>query len=142
MEISGCHTISTTRFTNNRSIINRRLNKTPYEAMNGHKPSISFLHVFGYCCFIKNNRDQLTKFQPKSNESIFLGYSTKSKAYRFLNCHTYVIEECFDITFDDNFFGTQNSLMLRYTSWTLMLHLLGLRILKLSMKSILKAVLD
>lgn len=38
--------VSTTCFTQNRSIINRRLNMTPYEALNGRKPGISFLHVF------------------------------------------------------------------------------------------------
>ena len=80
---------------------------TPYKAMNGWKPTISFLHVFGCRCFIKNNRDQLTKFQPKADEAIFLGYSSKSKAYRVLNRRTRVIEESFDVTFDDNFI--QNS---------------------------------
>ena len=95
--------MSTACFTQNRSIINRRLNMTPYEAMNGRKPTISFLHVFGCRCFIKNNRDQLTKFQPKADEAIFLGYSSKSKAYRVLNRRTRVLEESFDVTFDDNF---------------------------------------
>ena len=76
---------------------------TSYEAMNGRKPIISFLHVFGCRCFMKNNRDRLTKFQPKADEAIFLGYSTKSKAYRVLNRRTQVIEESFDVTFDDNF---------------------------------------
>lgn len=49
--------VSTSRFTQNRSIVNRCLNMTPYEAMNGPKPTISFFHVIGCRCFIKNNRD-------------------------------------------------------------------------------------
>ena len=64
--------VSIACFSQNQSIINRRLNMIPYEAMNGHKPSISFLHVFGCRYFIKNNRDQLTKFQLKADEAIFL----------------------------------------------------------------------
>lgn len=95
--------VSTTCFTQNRSIINRCLNKTPYEAMNGRKPTISFLHVFGCICFIKNNHYQLTKFQPKADEAIFLGYSAKSKAYRVFNWRTRVLEESFEVTFHDNF---------------------------------------
>ena len=51
----------------------------------------------------KNNHGQLTKFQPKSNEAIFHGYSAKSKAYRVLNRCTRVIEESFDVPFDENF---------------------------------------
>nr|GEZ16054.1 retrovirus-related Pol polyprotein from transposon TNT 1-94 [Tanacetum cinerariifolium] len=34
-------------FTQNRSIIHRRFNKTPYELINGRKLDISFLYVFG-----------------------------------------------------------------------------------------------
>ena len=91
--------VSTACFNQNQSIINQCLNTTPYEVMNGRKPSISFLHVFGCQCFIKNNRDQLTKFQPKADEAIFLRYSAKSKAYRVLNRRTRVLEESFDVTF-------------------------------------------
>nr|GFC34233.1 retrovirus-related Pol polyprotein from transposon TNT 1-94 [Tanacetum cinerariifolium]GFC34280.1 retrovirus-related Pol polyprotein from transposon TNT 1-94 [Tanacetum cinerariifolium] len=38
--------IATVCFTQNRSIIHRRFNKTPYELINDKKPDISFLHVF------------------------------------------------------------------------------------------------
>nr|GFC29967.1 retrovirus-related Pol polyprotein from transposon TNT 1-94 [Tanacetum cinerariifolium] len=43
--------IATSCFTQNRSIIHRRFNKTPYELINGRKPDISFLHVFGALCY-------------------------------------------------------------------------------------------
>nr|GFB18282.1 hypothetical protein [Tanacetum cinerariifolium] len=39
--------IATACFTQNRSIIHHHFNKTPYELINGRKPNISFLHVFG-----------------------------------------------------------------------------------------------
>ncbi|GJR46576.1 retrovirus-related pol polyprotein from transposon TNT 1-94 [Tanacetum coccineum] len=39
--------IATACYTQNRSIIYRRFNKTPYELINARKPDISFLHVFG-----------------------------------------------------------------------------------------------
>nr|GFB90007.1 putative ribonuclease H-like domain-containing protein [Tanacetum cinerariifolium] len=45
--------IATACFTQNRSIIHRRFNKTPYELINGRKPDISFLHVFGALCYPK-----------------------------------------------------------------------------------------
>nr|GFA60564.1 integrase, catalytic region, zinc finger, CCHC-type, peptidase aspartic, catalytic [Tanacetum cinerariifolium] len=47
--------IATACFTQNRSIIYRRFNKTPYELINGRKPDISFLHVFGALCYPKND---------------------------------------------------------------------------------------
>ena len=52
-------------------------------------------------CFVVNNRDHLNKSAPKSNEGIFLGYSTKKVAYHVLIRKTRLIVESFDIKFDD-----------------------------------------
>ncbi|KAL4570004.1 hypothetical protein LXL04_025653 [Taraxacum kok-saghyz] len=93
--------VQTACFVQNRSVINKRLDKTPYEALNNKKPDLKFLRIFGCRCFIKNNKDHLGKFEPKADEAIFLGYSTNKKAYRVLNRRTRVIEESFDISFDD-----------------------------------------
>nr|GEZ43160.1 retrovirus-related Pol polyprotein from transposon TNT 1-94 [Tanacetum cinerariifolium] len=57
--------IATTCFTQNRSIIHRRFNKTPYELINGRKPNISFLHVFGALCYPKNDREDIGKLGAK-----------------------------------------------------------------------------
>src|ERR1044072_8308269 len=55
------------------------LKKTPYEIYKGRKPNISHLHVFGCKCFVHNNgKDNLGKFDAKSDEGIFLGYSKLS----------------------------------------------------------------
>jgi len=40
--------------------------------------------VFGSKCFIKNNDEKLGKFEPRE-EGIFLGYSSRSKAYKCYN---------------------------------------------------------
>nr|GFA81279.1 retrovirus-related Pol polyprotein from transposon TNT 1-94 [Tanacetum cinerariifolium]GFA81959.1 retrovirus-related Pol polyprotein from transposon TNT 1-94 [Tanacetum cinerariifolium] len=53
--------IATACFTQNRSIIHHRFNKTPYELINGIKPDISFLHVFGVLCYPKNDREDIGK---------------------------------------------------------------------------------
>nr|GFC41740.1 retrovirus-related Pol polyprotein from transposon TNT 1-94 [Tanacetum cinerariifolium] len=57
--------IATVCFTQNRSIIHRRFNKTPYELINGRKPDISFLHVFGALCYPKNDREDIGKLGTK-----------------------------------------------------------------------------
>nr|GFB92870.1 putative ribonuclease H-like domain-containing protein [Tanacetum cinerariifolium] len=53
--------IATACFTQNHSIVYRRFNKTPYELINGKKPDISFLHVFGALCYPKNDREDIRK---------------------------------------------------------------------------------
>ncbi|GJW27788.1 zf-CCHC domain-containing protein [Tanacetum coccineum] len=45
--------------------------------------------------------DYLTKFDPKSYEGVFLGYSQNSKAYIILNKHTMKVEESLNVTFDE-----------------------------------------
>ncbi|GJZ68977.1 retrovirus-related pol polyprotein from transposon TNT 1-94 [Tanacetum coccineum] len=57
--------IATACYTQNRSIIHRRFNKTPYELINGRKPDISFLHVFGALCYPKNDREDIGKLGAK-----------------------------------------------------------------------------
>nr|GEZ80450.1 retrovirus-related Pol polyprotein from transposon TNT 1-94 [Tanacetum cinerariifolium] len=74
--------IATACFTQNRSIIHRRFNKTPYELFNGKKPDISFLHVFGALCYPKNDREDIGKLGAKGDIGFFIGYSANSCAYR------------------------------------------------------------
>nr|GEX12175.1 retrovirus-related Pol polyprotein from transposon TNT 1-94 [Tanacetum cinerariifolium] len=58
-------TIATACFTQNRSIIHRQFNKTPYELINGRKPDISFLRVFEALCYPKNDREDIGKLGAK-----------------------------------------------------------------------------
>nr|GEY15317.1 retrovirus-related Pol polyprotein from transposon TNT 1-94 [Tanacetum cinerariifolium] len=57
--------IATACFTQNRSIIHRHFNKTPYELINDRKPDISFLHVFGALCYPKNDRKDIRNLGAK-----------------------------------------------------------------------------
>nr|GFA32019.1 retrovirus-related Pol polyprotein from transposon TNT 1-94 [Tanacetum cinerariifolium] len=79
--------IATACFTQNRSIIHRRFNKTPYELINGRKLDISFLHVFGALCYPKNDHEDIRKLGAKDDIGFFIGYSADSCAYRVYNLH-------------------------------------------------------
>nr|GFA42051.1 retrovirus-related Pol polyprotein from transposon TNT 1-94 [Tanacetum cinerariifolium] len=57
---------ATACFTQNRSIIHRRFNKTPYELINVRKPDILFLHVFSALCYPKNDREDIGKLGAKA----------------------------------------------------------------------------
>ncbi|GJT66193.1 hypothetical protein Tco_1017673 [Tanacetum coccineum] len=50
---------------------------------------------------ILNTKDYLTKFDLKSDEGVFLGYSQNSKAYIILNKHTRKIKGSLNVTFDE-----------------------------------------
>nr|GEX97724.1 copia protein [Tanacetum cinerariifolium] len=89
--------IASACFTQNRSIIYRRFNKTPYELINGRKPYISFLHVFGALCYPKNDHEDIGKLGAKG----FIGYSIDSCAYRVFNRRTKKTIETMNVTFDE-----------------------------------------
>lgn len=67
---------------------------------------MSYFHVFGCKCFILNNgKSQLKAFDSKSDEGIFLGYSSTSKAFRVYNCRTLLMEETPHVVFDESTVG-------------------------------------
>ncbi|GJU94468.1 retrovirus-related pol polyprotein from transposon TNT 1-94 [Tanacetum coccineum] len=96
-----CNVVDTSTYIFNRILIRVILGKTPYEILRGRKPTLYYFRVFGSKCFILNTKDYLTKFDPKSYECVFLGYSQNSKAYIILNKHTRKIEESLNVTFDE-----------------------------------------
>nr|GEW19755.1 zf-CCHC domain-containing protein/DUF4219 domain-containing protein/UBN2 domain-containing protein [Tanacetum cinerariifolium] len=65
------------------------------------KPTLDYFRVFGSKCFTLNTKDYLTKFDPKSYEGIFLGYSQNSKGYIILNKRTRKVKESLNVTFDE-----------------------------------------
>nr|GFD23657.1 retrovirus-related Pol polyprotein from transposon TNT 1-94 [Tanacetum cinerariifolium] len=93
--------IATACFTQNHSIVYRRFNKTPYELINGKKPDISFLHVFGALCYPKNDREDIRKLGAKGDIGFFIGYSADSCAYRIYNRRTKKIIETMNVSFDE-----------------------------------------
>ena len=85
--------MSTACYISNRAYLRKKLNKTPYEIYKGRKPNLTHLHIFGCKCFVHNNgKNNLGKFDPKSDKGIFLGYSNRSKAYRVFNKRTRIVK--------------------------------------------------
>nr|GEY09439.1 retrovirus-related Pol polyprotein from transposon TNT 1-94 [Tanacetum cinerariifolium] len=93
--------IATVFYTLNHSIIHRRFNKTPYELIQGKKPDISYLHVFGDLCYPKNDRVDIGKLGAKGDIGFFIGYSANSVAYRVYNRRTKKIKETMNVSFDE-----------------------------------------
>ena len=94
--------VKTACYTQNRSIIVKRHNKTPYEIFKGRIPDISYFHVFGCPVFIHNHKDHLGKFDAKADDGYFLGYSLVSKAFRVFNTRRQQTEETYHITVDES----------------------------------------
>jgi hypothetical protein len=91
---TACHII-------NRVYLRPETNKTPYEIWRGKKPTIKYFRIFGSKCYILRDRENLGKFDPKSDEGIFLGYSTNRRAYRVFNKRTETVMESINVIIDD-----------------------------------------
>nr|GFB89561.1 retrovirus-related Pol polyprotein from transposon TNT 1-94 [Tanacetum cinerariifolium] len=94
--------INTACYVQNKVLVVKPHFKTPYELFKGRSSALSFMRPFGCHVTILNTLDQLRKFDGKSNEEIFVGYSTISKVFRVYNIRTRKVEENLHITFLEN----------------------------------------
>ncbi|GKF80694.1 retrovirus-related pol polyprotein from transposon TNT 1-94 [Tanacetum coccineum] len=94
--------VSTTCYVQNRVLVTKPHNKTPYELLHSRPPSISFMRPFGCPVTILNTLDLLGKFDRKADEGFLVRYFINSKAFRVLNSRTRKVEENLHITFLEN----------------------------------------
>ncbi|GJY76782.1 retrovirus-related pol polyprotein from transposon TNT 1-94 [Tanacetum coccineum] len=100
LEFLWAEAIATAFFTQNRSLVHTRYNKTPYELIRGRKPNVQYFHVFGSLSYPTNDHDDLGKMKPKADIGIFIGYSESSRGFRIYNRQTKKIMEMIHVKFD------------------------------------------
>ncbi|GJZ30193.1 putative ribonuclease H-like domain-containing protein [Tanacetum coccineum] len=91
--------VNTACYVQNRVLVVKPHNKTPYELFRGRTPSLSFMKPFGCHVTILNTLDHLSKFDGKSDDVFFVGYSLNSKAFRVYNIRTRKVEENLHVRF-------------------------------------------
>jgi hypothetical protein len=99
--------VNTAYYASNMLFPRRLLEKTPYELLNGKSqtsPSFGCLDANA-----TSTRNHLGKFQRRCDIGFLLGYSSKSKAYQVFNHATRVVEETYDVEFDETN-GSQGAL--------------------------------
>ncbi|GKB56112.1 putative ribonuclease H-like domain-containing protein [Tanacetum coccineum] len=94
--------VSTACYVQNRVLVVKPHNKTPYELIRGFKPALSFMRPFGCHVTILNTLYSLGKFNDKNDEGFFVGYSLSSKAFKVYNTRTRRVEENLHIGFLEN----------------------------------------
>ncbi|GJX71500.1 retrovirus-related pol polyprotein from transposon TNT 1-94 [Tanacetum coccineum] len=76
--------VNTSCYIENKVIIVKPHNKTPYELFIGRTPALSFMRPFGCHVTILNTLDHLGKFDGKSDDGFFVGYSLTSDGPKWL----------------------------------------------------------
>ncbi|GJR19115.1 retrovirus-related pol polyprotein from transposon TNT 1-94 [Tanacetum coccineum] len=75
--------VATACYTQNRSLIHTRHDKTPYELVHNKKPDLTFFRVFGALCYPTNDSENLGKLQPRADIGIFIGYAPSRKGEQY-----------------------------------------------------------
>ena len=100
-EVVNTHTV-------NRVYFRLGTKKTPYELWKGRKPNVKYFKIFENTCFILKDRENVRKLYSRSDEGIFLGYSSTSKAYRVYNKRTNKVMETVNVVIDESLeFGSE-----------------------------------
>ncbi|GJZ88572.1 putative ribonuclease H-like domain-containing protein [Tanacetum coccineum] len=94
--------VNTACYVQNRVLVTKPHNKTPYELFLGIKPALGFMRPFACPVTILNTIDHLGKFDGKADEGFFVGYSINSKAFRVFNSRTRIVEENLHVQFSEN----------------------------------------
>nr|GEV17906.1 retrovirus-related Pol polyprotein from transposon TNT 1-94 [Tanacetum cinerariifolium] len=94
--------VNTACYFQNRVLVTKTQNKTPYELLLGRTPSIGFMRPFGCLVTILNTLAPLGKFNGKVDEGFLVGYYVSSKAFRVFNSKTQIIQETLHINFLEN----------------------------------------
>lgn len=82
-------------------------NKSPFEVLFSKPPSFDHMRTFGCLCYATNTLPSKTKFEPRANPTVFLGYPLGQKSYKLfdLTHHKYITSR--DVIFHETIFPYQ-----------------------------------
>nr|GEZ13533.1 ribonuclease H-like domain-containing protein [Tanacetum cinerariifolium] len=94
--------VNTECYIQNRVLVTKPHNKTPYELVLGRSPSIGFMGPFGCPITILNTLDPLGKFDGMADKGFLVGYSVNCKAFIIFNSRPRIVQETLHINFLEN----------------------------------------
>nr|GEW77840.1 ribonuclease H-like domain-containing protein [Tanacetum cinerariifolium] len=94
--------VNTACYVQNRVLVTKPHNKTPYELLIGRSTNLEFMRPFGCPVTILNTLDNLGKIDGKADEGFLVGYSINSKAFRVFNSRTRKVEKNLHVNFLEN----------------------------------------
>lgn len=86
----------------NRGLLRNDTDKTPYELWTSRPSNVKHFRIFGSKCFIKRDDGKIKKFDSRVDEGVFVGYSSKRKAYKCYNLRLGKIVETINVKIDES----------------------------------------
>ena len=94
--------VNTTCHIHNRITTRFGMTVTLYELQKGKKPNVKYFHVFGSTCYVLFDRQYHRKWDAKSEQGIFLGYSQNSREYRVFNNRVRMVMKMINVVVNDS----------------------------------------
>nr|GEU92607.1 retrovirus-related Pol polyprotein from transposon TNT 1-94 [Tanacetum cinerariifolium] len=94
--------VNTACYVQNRVLVTKPHNKTPYELLIGRSPNLEFMRPFECQVTILNTLDHLGKFDGKADEGFLVGYSINRKAFIVFNSRTRKVKDNLHVNFLEN----------------------------------------
>ncbi|MCO5558412.1 hypothetical protein L7F22_011993 [Adiantum nelumboides] len=92
---------STNVYTMNRTPIIAVHDMTPKEKFTENKPKVSHFKLFGCIAYVHVLDELRTKFDPKTEKYVFIGYSLEEKGYKCYNLVMRQVRVSRDVVFDE-----------------------------------------
>nr|GEZ02947.1 integrase, catalytic region, zinc finger, CCHC-type, peptidase aspartic, catalytic [Tanacetum cinerariifolium] len=109
--------MATACFTQNRLIIHKQFDKTPYELINKRKPNIEFFRVFGCQCYLLNDYEDVGKLkemgvldcflEPDLSNLIKTGKSSNPSVSKVSEASKKDLEDLFQDFYDEYFYSSK-----------------------------------
>ncbi|KAF2355662.1 Reverse transcriptase RNA-dependent DNA polymerase [Trinorchestia longiramus] len=93
--------VSTAVHIKNRSPTSTHKDLTPYQALNGHKPSVQHFRTFGCMAYAHVPKDEREKLDLKSKTCVLLGYGSETKGYRLWDFNAKKVLLSRDVVFNE-----------------------------------------
>ena len=84
--------------------------QTPFEIVNGFRPSVNHMRVFGCRAYVLTPKEKRSKWDYKAHEGLFMGYEEVSKAHRVFDINADQMMIPCDVLFDESRFNLSPAL--------------------------------
>jgi hypothetical protein len=85
----------------NRVILRKKTEKTPYELWKGRPTNVKHFRVFGRKCYIKREHGRMGNFESRVDKGVLVSYSSTRKSYKCYNLRLNKVVERISVTIDE-----------------------------------------
>jgi hypothetical protein len=85
----------------NKVMLRKNTDKTPYELRKARPTNVKHFRVFGSKCYIKREDGKMGKFDSHVDKGVFIYYSSTRKSNKFYNLRLIKVVESINVTIDE-----------------------------------------